>query len=239
MKNIPFDPLYGIDATKIDATQFGWIGNLNSEVSLCIVWHEKGIKSIEDARNKEVLIGSPGASTTDTVIARLMNQGRRNQAEGRSRLSSSTAIHLAMERGEVDGRCGMGYDSLTVALPALDRQKKIEIIAQFALKKHPDLPNVPFILDLARNDADRQIAELLLAPNEMGRPFFAPPGLPPERLEALRRAFDKSAKDPELLADAKKQNIVIDLLTGEEIGGADQTRLPDAQGHRRPGASDR
>ena len=130
--------------------------------------------------------------------------------------ASSTAIHLAMERGEVDGRCGLGYDSLTSRYQHWIDQKKIEIIAQFALRKHADLPNVPFILDLARNDADRQIAELLLAPNEVGRPFFAPPGIPPERLEALRRAFDKSAKDPELLADAKKQNIVIDLLTGEE-----------------------
>lgn len=217
LKNIPFDPLYGIDATKIDADKVGWIGSLNSEVSLCIVWHKKGVKTIEEARAKEVKVGSSGPSTTDTMAARILNRlagTRFNVIQG---YPSSTQVHIAMEREEVDGRCGMGYDSLQSRFQHWTRENKVDILAQFALKKHPELPKVPFVLELAKTQADRQIAELLLAPNEMGRPFFAPPGLPPERLQALRRAFDASSKDPELLAEAKKQNVTIDLLTGEDM----------------------
>ena len=217
LKNIPFDPLYGVEATKIDATKMNWLGSLNSEVSLCVIWHQKGVRSIEEARTKEILIGSPGPSTTDTVVSRIMNLVVGTKLKIVQGYASSTAIHLAMEKGEVDGRCGMGVDLLVSRYQHWIDEKKVDIIAQFALKKHPDLPNVPFILDIAKTQEHRQMVELLIAPNEMGRPFFAPPGVPADRVAALRKGLAGAAKDPELLAEAKKLNSTITLMPGGEM----------------------
>lgn len=217
LKNIPFDPLYGVDATKIDATKMNWLGSLNSEVSLCVIWHTKGIRSMEDARAKEILIGSPGATTTDAVVARMMNLMAGTKLKLVQGYASSTLIHLAMEKGEVDGRCGLGYDQLISRYQHWVADKQVTILSQFALKKHPDLPHVPFIMDLALTEEHKQMAQLLIAPNEMGRPFFAPPDVPAERIAALRKGLAGAAKDPELLAEAGKQNIAVTLMPGEEM----------------------
>ena len=143
LKNIPFDPLYGVEATKIDATKMNWLGSLNSEVSLCVVWHQKGVRSIEEARTKEILIGSPGPSTTDTVVSRIMNLVVGTKLKIVQGYASSTAIHLAMEKGEVDGRCGMGVDLLVSRYQHWIDEKKVDIIAQFALKSTPLCPTCP------------------------------------------------------------------------------------------------
>lgn len=217
LRNPPFDPLYGIEATKIDATQLSWIGSLNSEVSLCVMWHDKPVKSIEDARKHEVLMGSNGPSVSDSIHARLLNRVAGTKMKVVLGYPSSNAVHIALERGEVEGRCGLTYDSLVSRYGHWLIEKKINIIAQFAAAKHPDLPDVPFIMDLARNAEDKQIADLLLGPNEMGRPFLAPPGVPADRLAVLRRAFDAAAKDPQLLAEAKKQSMGIRPMGGAAI----------------------
>jgi tripartite-type tricarboxylate transporter receptor subunit TctC len=122
-----------------------------------------------------------------------------------------------MERGEVQGRCGLGWDSIVARYSHWVKEDKISILAQFGLSKHPDLPQVPLIVDLAKTTEDRQLAELLLAPLEMGRPFFAPPGVPADRVQILRRALDATAKDPEFLADAEKQKVEIFHMSGEDV----------------------
>ena len=217
LRNIPFDPLFGVDAVKIDATKLGWIGSLNNEVSLCVIWHDKGVRTIEDARAKQVLMGSNGPSISDSIHARLLNRLAGTKLKVVLGYPSSNAVHVALERGEVEGRCGLTYDSLVSRYAHWVKEKKVVILAQFAAQKHPDLPDVPFILDYARTQEDRQIVDLLLAPNEMGRPYFAPPEMPADRLDALRRAFDATAKDPQLLAEAMKQNLGIRPMTGEAI----------------------
>lgn len=216
-RQVPIEPLYTGDRSKLDGTKLGWIGSLNSEVSLCVVWHAKGIRSIDDARKKEVLIGAQGPVAEGVTLSRLLNRVAGTKLKSVFGYPGSTEIHLAMERGELDGRCGLGYDSLMARYQSWVTDKKVDILAQFSLVKHPALPHVPHIMELARNDEDRQIAELLLAPNVMGRPFFAPPDVPADRLSALRRGFDKAAQDPGLLAQAKKQNNVITLIKGEEV----------------------
>lgn len=217
LRNIPFDPLYGVDAVKIDATKLGWIGSLNSEVSLCVVWHDKGVRTIEDARAKQLLMGSNGPSISDSIHARLLNRLAGTKLKVVLGYPSSNAVHVALERGEVEGRCGLTYDSLISRYAHWVKEKKVVILAQFAAAKHPDLPDVPFILDYAKTEADRQIVDLLLAPNEMGRPYFAPPGIPADRLETLRRGFDAAAKDPQLIAEATKQNLAVRPMSGEAI----------------------
>jgi tripartite-type tricarboxylate transporter receptor subunit TctC len=122
-----------------------------------------------------------------------------------------------MERGEVQGRCGLGWDSIVSRYERWIKEHKISLLAQFGLSKHPDLPNVPLIVDFAKTEEDRQLADLLLAPLEMGRPFFAPAGVPADRVQALRRAIDATAKDSEFLADAQKQKMELFHMTGEAV----------------------
>ncbi len=117
----------------------------------------------------------------------------------------------------MQGRCGLGWDSIVARYGHWLKDKKINVLAQFGLSKHPDLPQVPSIVDLARTNEDRQLVDLLLAPLAMGRPFFAPPGVPADRVAMLRRAFDATAKDAEFLADAKKQKVELSPMPGEAV----------------------
>ena len=131
---------------------------------------------------------------------------------------STQDIHLAMERGEIHGNGATNWTTLLSLNGDWVKEKKVNVIAQWAMKKHPDLPNVPMVLDLAKTDADRSALELVIARLEYGRPFFVPPGVPADRVQALRRAFDATMKDPEFLADA------------------DQAQARDRCDHRRTGA---
>ena len=129
----------------------------------------------------------------------------------------SPKIHLAMEAGEVQGVGATSWTTLKAINANWLQEKKIKVIAQWALRKHPELPDVPSVLDMAKTDADRQALLLGLARLDFGRPFFVPPGVPGERVEALRRAFDATMKDPAFLAEAEKLKLDIDPLTGEEV----------------------
>jgi tripartite-type tricarboxylate transporter receptor subunit TctC len=122
-----------------------------------------------------------------------------------------------MGRGEVQGRCGLGWDSIVARYMRWVKGNKISILAQFGMAKHRDLPQVPSIVDFAKSKTDKQLVDLMLAPLEMGRPFFAPPDVPKDRVEILRRAFDATAKDPEFLADAQKQNVELHAMPGEAV----------------------
>jgi tripartite-type tricarboxylate transporter receptor subunit TctC len=126
-------------------------------------------------------------------------------------------VNLAMERGEVQGRCGWSWSSVVATHPEWVAQHKINILAQLSLSKHPDLPNVPLILDLAKTAEQRQIFKLIFARQVMGRPYLAPPGLPAERAQTLQQAFSETMKDPMFLADAKKQKLEINPVPGADI----------------------
>jgi hypothetical protein len=125
-------------------------------------------------------------------------------------------VNLAMERSEVQGRCGWSWSSVMSTHPQWYKDKKINVTVQLSLSKHPDLPNVPLVLDLARTDQERQILTLVFARNVMGRPFVAPPGVPAERVAALREAFLATLKDPALLAEAEKGLMEINPVPGDQ-----------------------
>jgi hypothetical protein len=124
---------------------------------------------------------------------------------------------LALERGEIDGRCGWSWSSLKLLKPDWIANKRINIIVQLALKKSPELPNVPLIFDFATTDRQRQILKLVLSRQSMARPFAAPAGLPADRKEALRKAFDATMADPEFLAEAKQRGLEVNPVSGAAI----------------------
>jgi len=214
LRNVPFDPLMGVAETKIDPERLTWIGSMNAETSLCVSWHTTPFHTINDAFTKEMLVGSSGPSAADSTHVKLLNAIAGTKMKIVPGYKGSTEVHLAMERGEVDGRCGFGWDSIVSRYKNWLDEKKIYLLAQFAIDKHPDLPDVPWVMDLAKTEADRQMAELSLGPNKMGRPLFAPPGIPADRVKFLRESFVATMNDPELRADAKKMEIDVDFMDG-------------------------
>jgi len=217
IRSIAFDPLFGEQATMIDALKLSWLGSLNNEIPVCVSWHTSPFRTVDDIRKAEIVMGSSGLTASDTIHAKLLNRVANTRIRLIHGYNGSSAVHLAMERGEVQGRCGLGWDSIVSRYARWLKNNQISLLAQFGLAKHPDLPRVTSIMDLAKTPADRQLSELMLASLQMGRPFFAPPGVPADRVNALRRALDAAAKDPDFLEDVKKQKIELSHMSGEDV----------------------
>lgn len=216
-RGLAMEPLLGGAGTRFDATRYSWIGSMNSEVSVCASWHTSSIKSVDDMRTRELIAGGTGSgSDTDTfplVLSNLLGLKIRLI----SGYPGGNDVLLAMERGEVDGRCGWSWGSVVAVRPDWLTEGKITILLQLALDKHPDLPDVPLVMDLARSDDERMAMELIFARQVMGRPYVAPPEIPAARRDALRRAFDATLVDPEFLADARRIDLELNPVTGEQI----------------------
>jgi tripartite-type tricarboxylate transporter receptor subunit TctC len=217
IRNIGFDPLYGETATMIDALKLTWLGSLNNEIPVCVSWHTSPFRIVDDIRKDEIVMGSSGPTASDAIHAKLINRIAGTKIRLIHGYNGSTGVHLAMERGEVQGRCGLGWDSIVSRYSHWVKENRISILAQFGLSKHPDIPDVTSIVDLAKTTEDRQLVDLLLAPLQMGRPFFAPPGVPADRVHILRRALDATAKDPAFLADVEKQKVELFHMSGEDV----------------------
>jgi len=214
---MPTTPLLQPAAAHFDPNKLNWLGSTNRETQVTYVWHTAPVQRLEDLKTTELIVGAqaPGSTQYDfPVLANALFGYRFKVITG---YESTPKIHLAMERGEVQGNGATNWTTIKLLNANWIDEKKIRVLGQWGLKKHPELPDVPLVLDLAQNDADRQALRLALARLEYGRPFFLPPGVPVERVAALRRAFDAAMKDPELLAEAEKSKIEIDPLPGEEV----------------------
>jgi tripartite-type tricarboxylate transporter receptor subunit TctC len=180
-------------------------------------WHTAAVKSLADLATKELIVGGTGADATEVAWPKAINKMVGTKIKIVTGYQSSTDMNLALERGELEGNCGLGWTFVKLRKPQWLRDKTINILFQMGLRKHPDLPDVPLITDHAKSPQDRQVFEFLFAPQEMGRPFFAPPGLPPERLAALRLAFERTLKDAAFRADAERFGLEVQHGSGEAI----------------------
>ncbi len=214
---LPTTPLLQPSAgVRFEATRINWIGSTNREAQAMYVWHTAPQQTINDLYTKEMIVGAqaPGSTQYDyPVLAQHLFGMKFKVITG---YEATPKIHLAMERGEVHGTWANWSTLKAIAADWL-RDKKIRILAQWDLKRHPEMPDVPMFLDVAKTEAERQALQLALARLEFGRPFFMPPNVPAERVNAVRRAFDAAMKDKELLADAEKLKIEVDPLTGEQV----------------------
>ena len=213
---LPFDPLMGVDA-HFDVTKITWLGSANSETNVCMAWHTSPVRTIEDVRTRGMVVGSSGPSSTDSIYPNVLNALHGMKFKVVEGYKAATETHIAMERGEVDGRCGISWDTLVSLNADWLRDKKIRILIQIGLDKVTELPDVPSVFDLAQTEEQRQIWALWAAPNKMGRPFFAPPGMAPDRAALMQRAFDATMADPELRAEAGRMNLAVNAITGEEV----------------------
>jgi tripartite-type tricarboxylate transporter receptor subunit TctC len=211
------EPLLGNQNARFDALKFNWIGNANIENSVCVAWHTAPVKTIDDVFAKELIVGGASSAAQEVMFPRALNKLVGTKFKIVTGYPGSTEILLAMERGETQGFCGIGWTFIKLRKGDWLKEKKINMLFQMALKKHPEIADVPAILDYAKSAEDRQVLELLFAPQDMGRPFFAPPGVPAERVRALRTAFVQTLKDPAFLEEAEKQGVEVQLVNGEDI----------------------
>jgi tripartite-type tricarboxylate transporter receptor subunit TctC len=212
-----FDPLLGSTKAQFDATKFAWIGSMNDEVSVCVAWHTSGVATLEQAKQKELTVGGTGRAADTDQFPKVLNATLGTRFKLVAGYPGGNEIDLAMERGEVMGRCGWSWSSVVATHKHWFDERKIHVLVQLSLSKHPDLPQVPLIMDLARTDEQRQIFKLVFARQPMGRPFLAPPGLPAERVAILRKAFMDTMKDPDFLAEASRTKLEINPVDGEAV----------------------
>jgi tripartite-type tricarboxylate transporter receptor subunit TctC len=212
-----FDPLLGGKGAQFDATRFTYIGSANNEVSVCVAWHTTGITRFEQVLTKELVVGASGPSADTYQFPKIVNGVLGTKFKIIAGYPGGNDIDLAMERGEVQGRCGWSWTSLKATRPSWLTEKKISILFQMGLSRHSDLPDVPLIIDLARNDDDKAILKLIFARQVMAWPYITPPNVPNDRADALRAAFMETMKDRDFLADAEKSLLEIRPVTGEDI----------------------
>ncbi len=216
---IAFEPILKINGkgnAQYDSLKLNWIGSANKEVSAVFVWHTTPVKTIEDAKTTQVVVGSSGASTASSYNSRLMNELMGTKFKVVYGYKGNSQLSLAVERGEIQGSTGMYFSSLSSRHADWIAAKKIRIIAQLALEKHPALADVPSIIDQVSGDARKQV-ELIFSSGLMGRPYVMPAGVPADRVEAMRASFLAALKQPGLLAEAKRAKLEIQPLSGEAI----------------------
>ena len=214
---MPTMPLLQPESARFDPTKLGWVGSANRAYQATYVWHTAPIKSMQDILKQTFVVGSqaPGSSQHDyPAVANVLFGTKFKIING---YEATPKIHLAMERGEVMGSAATSFSTVKATTGDWIKEKKISVIAQFAMKKHPELRDVPLWLDLAKTDEQKLAMRLLLVRLEWGVPYFTPPEVPAARLTALRRAFDETMKDPGYRAESERAKLEVDPMTGEEI----------------------
>jgi tripartite-type tricarboxylate transporter receptor subunit TctC len=212
-----FDPLLGSKGAQFQADRFTWIGSANNEVSVCVAWKTSGINKLEDVLAKELIVGGTGQAADTDQFPRVLNGVLGTKFKIVTGYPGGNDVTLAMERGEVKGRCGWSWSSVIATHKRWIDDKSIIVLAQLSLDKHPDLPDVPLIMDFAKSEDQQRMFKLIFARQVMGRPYLAPPGVPADRAAALRKAFVDTMQDPDFLAEAEKSQLEINPVAGTEV----------------------
>jgi tripartite-type tricarboxylate transporter receptor subunit TctC len=215
--SVPFAPLYSTRGANFDPRQMHWIGSITSAFGICVSWAKSGITRWEHLFEREFIVGGTGAGSQMETMPAMLKQLFGAKIKIVSGYKGGNDVYLAMERGEVHGRCGGLVSSIKSTRPDWFPEKKVAVPIQIALQRDPEFPDTPALIEFVKDERTRQILELILSPFEMDRPILAPPGTPPERVAALRKAFSAAMHDPGFIAEAKKQNIEIKEIPGERV----------------------
>jgi tripartite-type tricarboxylate transporter receptor subunit TctC len=229
------EPLIGKRQASYRMADFVAIGAMTKEVSLCISWGSSPYKTIQDAMSRQMVVAGTGAGASPDIYPVVLNEVIHTKFKVITGYQGSQETILAIERSEVDGRCGWGWSSLKSTKPDWIRDKKVNFLLQLALTKSPNIPDSPLVMDLVKEQADKQMLTLLFGPLSLNKPFFGPPGMARERVTEMRKAFADAMNDAELRAEVIK-------LTGEDLeptSGEDAQKLvadmyatPEAVAHK-------
>jgi len=197
---------------------FHWLGSFSQSNNVTVTWGNTPAKTLQYAMEHEVVVGASGAGGGSVIGPLIYNAVLGSRFKLITGYAGGTAIDLAMRRGEVEGRGNNIWAAYKAEMPNEIRDGTLHVLIQTGLRKEPDLPDVPFFLDLVRGDPRREaVAQFMSYAVSIARPLAAPPGVPADRVEVLRRAFDATMKDPAFLADAAAQRLEIDPLTGAQV----------------------
>ena len=216
-RGLPMQPLLDNQGVQYDALKFGWIGSVADETSVLFAWAGTGFNTFEDAQKKEMLVSASGAGADSATFPWVMNAVLGTKFRVITGYPDANSTMLAIERGEAQGSGGTSWGSLTSSRADWLAKNRIVVLAQLGLKANPAIGKAPLIIDLAKNAADKQVLEMIFARQSFAYPYTAPPGLPADRLAALRAAFNATMKDADFLADATKMGLEVSPITGEAM----------------------
>jgi tripartite-type tricarboxylate transporter receptor subunit TctC len=212
----PLDEKLGTQGVRFKTAELNWIGRIDSLINMVFTWHTSPVKTIADAFKTEAKLSGTGVGSTVSIYPTVMNKVLGTKFKLIMGYKGSNDAQLAVERGEVEGH-STSWTAVKVAHPDWRPDGKINVLVQFSIKKHPELQDVPTVVELARNDEERAVLSAVVNAAEIGTAFFTSPNVPKDRVEALRRAFDATMKDPELLSEAERMKVGISPLPGEEL----------------------
>lgn len=215
-QSLPLQQALGEPGIQFDATKFNWIGNPIADNNTTVAWHTSGVRSIEDAKKRELPTGATG-NNTSAQYPQAMNELLGTKFKLITGYPGGVDINLALERGEVAVRGSNSWSAWKASHSDWLKDKKIHILVQIGLSKEKELPDVPLLMDLAGSEQDHAALKLLSAPTAVGRPIFSTPGVPAERVKALRDAFDNAIKDERFIAEAKQAGLDLNPVSGEEL----------------------
>jgi tripartite-type tricarboxylate transporter receptor subunit TctC len=215
--SVPFAPLYGIKGANFDPRQMNWIGSINAATGICVSWTASGVTTWQDLLSKEFIVGGTGAGSQMETMPAMLDKLFGTHIKVISGYKGGNDVYLAMERGEVQGRCGGLISSIKSTRPDWFPQKKVSVPIQIALERDPEFPNSPALIEFAKDQHTKDILELTLAPMGMDRPILAPPGTPSTIVAGLRKAFHETMSDPAFIAEAERQHLEIQDVDGEQV----------------------
>jgi tripartite-type tricarboxylate transporter receptor subunit TctC len=214
----PLEPLFGTAQARFDPTRFNWLGTPSAETAIVLVWHTVPVNSIDDLRTRETEMGASGANSTPAFFARLLNATLHTKMKIIPAYPGQNDAFLAMERGELDGYPSVFYSALSSTRPTWLPEKKAKAIVQYGPERLPALGDVPFAPDLVSDPQDKLLMQVAFTPLALGRPLLMPPGVPAERVAAMRKALMDTFADPDFLADAAKIGLQVNSpRSGEEL----------------------
>ena len=212
----PLAPLL-LGNTSFDATRFTWIGSVTDEASLCLSGFTSKARTWRDLMTAETLFAGEGQGADPDMFATALNRVFGARIKLITGFHSTREMTLAMQRGEVEGICGVSATTLLGQYADWIAGKQVNLLAQMALRKDDRFPDVPLVTELAQSDEQRQIIRLIVAGQAIARPFFGPPGIPADRKQALRAAFDRTMQDPEFRAEAQRAKMDVNPMQGAEM----------------------
>jgi tripartite-type tricarboxylate transporter receptor subunit TctC len=215
-RNNLIEPLLSDRDVGFDPRKVTWIGSLNRDTYLIFSWHTSGIRTIEDAMQKELILGNTGGGNENVTFPLLLNQTIGTKFKLVRGYKGNGDLTIAIERSEIQGRA-ITWTTLRGDHPDWLNEKKVNVIVQLALKRNPDLPEVPSAMEYIKDEKDRRLYQLLFAALEAGRPFAIAKGTPPDRVVALRKAFAELSQDGEFLSELQQRGGSVEYMPGEEV----------------------
>ncbi len=217
--NVPFEPLFGTKQANFDPTKFLWLGTPSVETAMLTIWHAVPVSSWQDAKTRELTVGASGVNSTPSYYARLLSETLGLKLKIIVGYQGQPAALVAMERGELDGYASAFYSAMKATRPDWMREpRKVKLLVQMGPEKEAEIPDVPFLPELVSNEDDRRFVEAACAPLAVGRPYMFPPGVPAERVAAMRKALTDTFRDKAFVEDAKRAGLdVSKTRSGEEV----------------------